>query len=695
MADIFRAIRRLMQGWNLGLVAALLLASTIVAALPARAEGRWALVLGVADYTDDRIPDLKNTINDARTISASLNNMGFQVYYLENATKAELEQTVGQIDTEQNDAELGLFFFAGHGLQLEGVNYALPADISPDNENFLSDQGISVNKVIQDLSDIGTKSLVVILDSCRNSPFEGRQSFGTGLALTDAPDNTIIAYSTAPGAVALDGAGANSPYSAVLASVLDGPEQDIRDVLRLVRARVRLATQGIQTPWYVDNSKDEIIIQPRDQVELGSRVAPEILSQVSLQVTHWKTIANSSDPRDFQRFAELFPQTELTDVALRQLQLLGSQNQPSFPLMNLGVPDPNPEVPGGLGALITECDILATGVGSALGLVEPVPHDLVNTRAAMRACIDAVTNDPTNPRLLGLLARVLRLDNRFEEALVYMERAAELGDPSAYGGLAEIYRLGLGVEVDQARAAAAVRTGAMQGSAPMRMMMGKYYLQGWGVPQSFNEARRWMEIAAFSGLSSALTALGDMYRRGQGVEEDFARSVSYYEKAAALGSSDAMNNIGMAYMRGQGVAEDTRQGISWLSRASDEGNPYAAFHLGRAFLTGWGVERNLDQAVAYFRLSAQRNYLGAYTFLGDTLAANDADLDEAYANYIIAREAAALKDTIKSMKEHTEIVAKIDEITRRMTPEQKAGGEKIAADWIAQFGLLDFNLVHE
>lgn len=695
MTGICRVSMRFLQGRNRGLGLALVLAAMIALTPSARAEGRWALVLGVADYTDDLIPDLKNTINDARTIASSLNNMGFRVYYLENATKTELTDTIEQIGVEQNESELGLFFFAGHGLQLEGVNYALPADISPSGENFLSEQGISVNQVIQDLSDIGTENLVVILDSCRNSPFEGRQSFGTGLALTDAPKNTIIAYSTAPGAVALDGAGANSPYSAVLASVLDGPEQDIRDVLRLVRARVRLATQGVQTPWYIDNSKDQIIIQPRDPVELDTTIEPAALDQVSLYVTHWKTIANSSDPRDFQRFAELFPQTELTDVALRQLQLLGGQNQPTFPLMDLGVPDPNPEVPGGLGALITECDILATGVGSALGLVEPVPHDLVNTRAAMRACIAAVTDDPTNPRLLGLLARVLRLENRFDEALVYMERAAELGDPSAYGGIAEIYRLGLGVPIDQARAAAAVRAGAMQGSAPMRLMMGKYYLQGWGVPQSFTEARRWMEIAAMSGLSSALTALGDLYRRGQGVEEDFARSVSYYQMAAALGSSDAMSNIGMAYMRGQGVPEDTKQGILWLSRASDEGNPYAAFHLGRAFIKGWGVEKSRDQAVAYFRLSAQRNFLGAYTFLGDTLAENDADLDQAYANYIIAREAAVLKDTIQSLNELKDIVAKIDEISARMTPEQKAGGERIAAEWIDQFGLLDFNLVHE
>ena len=665
----------------------------------AMAETRWAFVLGVADYEDESVPDLDNTVNDARTMAAALNDMGFQIYYLENAGRSEIEATVTRIEAEQGGADLGLFYFAGHGLQLDGVNYALPADLRPTGDDFLVRQAISIQDVVKRLGQIGTASLVVILDSCRNSPFPDRLASGVGLALVDAPENTIIAYSTEPGAVALDGTGANSPYTAAFASALLGPKQDIRDVLRLVRARVRIATGGAQTPWYVDNSRGEITIQPRDAVQIDMALLGSEAQEVSLANTAWRNIEQSADPRDFATFAALFPDTPQAEVASRQLVLINGGQEPPFPLMEVSLPDIEAAVPDGLLSMVTECDILATGVSDVLGLVPAVPHDLVNTRAALRACVAAVAAEPGSARLVGLLSRVLRLSDRFEEALYYAEEAALLGNPMAWGAISEIYRLGLGVPADPVRAAEAARFGAMTGAPGMRLLMGMHYREGWGVPQSFSEARRWMEIAALSHSPAALTALGDLYRRGQGMPADPERAMPFYIRAAALGHTDAMNLIGMAYMRGEGVERDTDEGIRWLTKATDLGNPYSAFHLGRAFLVGWGVQPDKRTALAYFRLSAQRNYLGAYTFLGDVLTAADAgdlrDVPQGYANYIIARDAAILRDTIDSKKELVEIETKIAALLPSMSDAERAGGESIARDWIEQYGLLDFNLVHE
>lgn len=682
-------------------VPALLSAVAFSILLPyqALAEGRWAFVLGVADYADDAVPDLDNTVNDSRTMAASLNDMGFQIYYLENATRDEIAATVARIEAEQRDAELGFFYFAGHGLQVDGVNYALPSDLRPEGDDFLVQQGVSIQDLVARLGQIGTDSLVVVLDSCRNSPFPDRTASGIGLALVDAPENTIIAYATEPGAVALDGAGANSPYTAALASALLGPEQDIRDVLRLVRARVRLATGGMQTPWYVDNSRGEITIHPLDPVPIDLALLGDEVSELTLATTAWRNIEQSADPRDFATFAELFPGTPLAEVASRQLVLMNGGAEPPFPLMEVSLPDIEPAVPNGLQSMITECDILATGVSDVLGLVPAVPHDLVNTRAALRSCVAAVAADPSNPRLLGLLGRVLRLENRFDEALHYAEQAAYLGNPMAWGAISEIYRLGLGVPADPVQAAEAARQGAMTGAPGMRLLMGMHYREGWGVPQSFTEARRWMEVAALSNSPAALTALGDLYRRGQGMPADPALAMPFYIRAAALGHTDAMNTIGMAYMRGQGVEQNTDEGIRWLTEATDLGNPYAPFHLGRAFLTGWGVAPDKSTALAYFRLSAQRNFLGAYTYIGDIQTASDSgdqrNVPEGYANYIIAREAAILRDTIDSKKELAEIEARIAALLPVMSEEEREKGESIAEDWIAQYGLLDFNLVHE
>lgn len=665
----------------------------------AAAQDRWALVLGVSRYDSPQIAPLQNTLNDARTIASALNDMGFKVYYLENAARAEVEGAMDRIAREQPGAEVGVFYFAGHAVQLEGQNLVLPADIRPVSGEALRGSAVSVNELVARMSAIGTQSLVVILDACRNSPLPGESASGTGLALVDAPANTIIAYATAPGAVAFDGAGANSPYTAALASALQGAEQDFRDVLRLVRARVRLATGGAQTPWYIDNTRAPVMIRPKRDI------APEVLvemvsgREISLSTTAWLTIAESADPRDFEQYVELFPEDQLADIAKRQITEIEEEEAPAFPLMEIEVEGPVREIPGGLMAQVTACDILATGAGDSWALVEPVPHDLVNTRAALRACIEAVKADPGNGRLTNHLARVLRLAGRYEEALHYYEMAAGQGNPTAYMGISAFYRQGIGVAPDHARAFEAARQGALLGSPAAQLMTGIFFREGWGVQQSYPEAMRWIALAVQNADRNAFVAYGDFYRKGLGVEVDEALAVDYYRKAAVLGSSDAENLIGMAYMRGKGAPRDTDTGIAWLVRSSDAGNPYAAFQLGRAFQDGWGVEKNLRTALAYFRLSAQRNYLGAHVLIGDILRdglpGEAPDLPEAYANYIIAREAALLRDTRDAKDELADAQERIAGMLLAMTPEQKAAGEAIAADWIGQYGLLDFNLVNE
>lgn len=668
-------------------------------AATARAQDRWALVLGVSRYDSPQITSLPNTLNDARTIASSLNTMGFKVYYLENAAKSEILAAMDQIGREQPGAEVGIFYFAGHAIQLDGQNLVLPSDIRPTGGDALRADAVSVNDMVARMNAIGTKSLVVVLDACRNSPLPGESATGTGLALVDAPLNTIIAYATAPGAVAYDGAGANSPYTAALASALEGAEQDFRDVLRLVRARVRLATGGTQTPWYIDNTKAPITIRPK--YDIAPDVLVEMVSgrEISLETTAWLTIAESADPRDFEEFIALFPEDQLVDIAKRQLVEIDTGEAPDFPLMDIEVTGPEREIPGGLMAEVTACDILATGVADTMAVVEPVPHDLVNTRAALRACVEAVRDHPLDSRLMNHLARVLRLAHRFDEALHYYEMAADLGNPTAYVGISEFYRQGIGVTPDHMRAFTAARTGALLGSPGAQLMTGIFFREGWGVEQSYPEAMRWMALAVQNGFPHAYVAYGDFFRKGLGVAVNEALAVDYYRKAAVLGSSDAENLIGMAYMRGKGAPHDTDTGINWLVRSSDAGNPYAAFQLGRAFQDGWGVEKNLTTALAYFRLSAQRNYLGAHILIGDILRdglpGQAPNRPEAYANYIIAREAALLRDTRDARDELIDAEGRIAEILAIMTVEERAAGEQIATDWINQYGLLDFNLVSE
>lgn len=663
----------------------------------AKAQDRWALIVGNADYTSSGVSSLQNTLNDARTMTASLSAMGFAIYSIENATRQDIDETMAIIRAEQSDTALGLFFYAGHGVQHNGTNYILPTDIVPNSKSFLDDQAITAEKIIQDLASIGSEKLVIILDACRNSPFGADLAYGAGLALSEAPPNTIISYATAPGAVALDGAGANSPFTAALASTLDGPKQDFRDVLRLVRAKVRRATSGEQTPWFLDNVTEEIWLEPNPEIILDEDVRQSISGTINLASVTWNTINTSADRNDFQLFVDLFPENDLASVATRQLQLLEQSTLSEIRELDIPLVDSNQTVPNGLSTLITQCDILATPEHDPYALVESVPHDLVNTRAALRSCIQALQDDPGNARITGLLARVLILEGRYDEANFYLQLAADRGYSNAYGGLAEAYRIGRGVDINYETAAIFIRQGAMAGNGGLRVALAEYYKQGWGVPQSYAEARRWYEIAAMNGEPNAYTALGDIYRRGQGVEVDYPKALELYLHAAANGETDAMNNVGMAYLRGEGIDSNPRQAIFWLTRASGEGNPYSAFHLGRMFRKAWGVENDPLQALAYFKLSAQRNFVNAYEKIGLMYEGENgipADLPQAYANYIIAYEGGLIRDTTGSRKVSVDAAERMAALEQTMTSEQLALGRETAQNWINEYGVLDFNFVN-
>ena len=414
--------------------------------------------------------------------------------------------------------------------------------------------------------------------------------------------------------------------------------------------------------------------------------------EVSLAATAWWTIANSADRRDFEYYLELFPDSDQASAAQRQLALV---DEPDFPLMELAPPSTNPVIPGGLDSLITQCDLLASAGRGYMSLVEAIPHHLINIRAATRACIEAVENDPENPRLVGLLAGVMYQDERYAEAIYYGQQALELGNAAIYALFSRLYRFGLGVEPSIERSADFALQGILAGVSQLRTVMGVNYREGRGVPQSFHEASRWFELAAYDGQVAGMTALGDMYRRGQLGVIDHETALEYYFMAAALNHSDAIHNIGMAYMRGEGVERDFETGLSYLARASDIGNPYSAYQLGRSFHLGRGVDPDRAQARAYYRLSAQRNFLRAYFALGEFLSEGDReDWPQALANFIIAREAGILRDTENTRALSAMAQERIYALSAEMTQTERVSGEQIAQNWIDQYGLLDFTLVN-
>jgi len=224
-------------------------------AAPASATKRVALVIGNSAY--EHAPVLKNPKNDATAISAVLEKLGFDVVTGIDLKHVEFAQTIGQFRKKLKGADVGLFFYAGHGLQVQGENYLAPLDAELDNETSLDFEAVPLRTILK-LMERSTKTNLVFLDACRDNPLArnlarsmGTRStgIGRGLAREESGLGTLISFATQPGNVALDGSGKNSPFATGMLKHMETPGLDVALVLRRVREEVIKATSGSQVPW--------------------------------------------------------------------------------------------------------------------------------------------------------------------------------------------------------------------------------------------------------------------------------------------------------------------------------------------------------------------------------------------------------------------------------------------------------------
>ncbi|MGR6330996.1 caspase family protein [Sphingomonas sp. XXL09] len=209
-----------------------------------------ALVIGNATYPDGN--DLKNPVNDANDLAAKLKGYGFETIVGTNSNDKEMEKLLKNFKMLLDTHDVGLFFFAGHGMQIEGTNYLLAIDTDMDSETDAKHSSLSLDKVVDVMARSKSSTKIIVLDACRNNPWERRWHRGPGvrgLASVYAPKGTIIGFATSPGEVALDGAGRNGTYTAALLQHIDTPDCSIETMFKRVRNTVAAASAGKQTSW--------------------------------------------------------------------------------------------------------------------------------------------------------------------------------------------------------------------------------------------------------------------------------------------------------------------------------------------------------------------------------------------------------------------------------------------------------------
>ncbi len=246
----------------------LLFAVASLAAAPQEQGKRIALIIGNNSYS---ISPLQNAVNDARVMDKALRDAGFKTILRENAPKAAMEEAVAEFVQQLGPDDTALFFYAGHGIQIENENFLVPVDFEAANSVIQAKFRCFSMALLVDALKNRPKRSVVILDACRSNPVATTNSLQSGLAQPqNAGKETYIAFSTGPGQVAADNPnGRNSWFSEALAEMIAQPGLTLEDVLTRVRARVSTETEGRQVPWSISSLTTKFYFHPPLNGETG------------------------------------------------------------------------------------------------------------------------------------------------------------------------------------------------------------------------------------------------------------------------------------------------------------------------------------------------------------------------------------------------------------------------------------------
>ncbi len=284
---------------------------------------RLALVVGNSAY--EHTSPLRNPANDARAMATALEQLGFAVTQLVDARQREMEVQIERFGQQLRQQKgVGLFYFAGHGIQVGGENFLLPVEIAPKTEADIKYDAVPVGKLLGQMEAAGNGMNLVILDACRNNPFKRSfRSAQRGLAQVVAPTGTFISYATAPGSIAADGDGGNGLFTEKLLQHLQTPGLKLEEVFKRVRIEVQRDSNNQQVPWDSSSLTGDFFFRPRPEATKPARqkAAPAPTS-AALARQAWKLVEESNNPDALRAFIRKFPQSPQRELAELKLVLL-------------------------------------------------------------------------------------------------------------------------------------------------------------------------------------------------------------------------------------------------------------------------------------------------------------------------------------------------------------------------------------
>lgn len=527
---------------------------------PAWAQGqepaRIALVIGNSQYASDRIPDLKNPVNDAEDIARALRGYGFAVDLQLDLGKTAMTAALDSFATQAKSADVALFYYAGHGMQVDLRNYLAPVDAEYTSHEDVISRSVPLDALTEATGDI-EGSLLIFIDACQENPTGGRD----GLARIPVSRNQFVALAALPDSLAADGAGRNSPFSEAFLANVGVPGRNISDVMLAVRQDVIAAT-GSQVPWDNSSLTQEIVFVPGEE------------SALSPETQMWRLASSLNDLNLVRSYLDRFPDgAHVADAE----QLLASL--PEGAVLDLSDDVRSLEVEDNLWQLAS------TSRWRPLleSYLDRYPEG-VHAEEARE--LVGILSDPSDPAQSAAFT-CERLATHPND-----ETAAFAGVPAGR------------LQLNAAEAIAACRQAHAE--FPTLHKYTAFLARALYLGGEAEEGTALFREAAAAGNIRALTTLGAFYENGSGVEQDLAQAAQYYQRASDAGASDAAVNLARMLVEGKGIEPDFEKAVALLKTASDAGSRQAAFNLGVLALNNLGLP--VEDAQGYFALASDRGY---------------------------------------------------------------------------------------
>jgi hypothetical protein len=580
------------------LISSLIVIVALVTATFAQPAGesagkRVAFVVGNSAYKG-ALGGLNNPVNDAQDLAVRLETLGFEVILATDLSLRAFRAALLNFATAIEGAETSLFFYAGHGIQVNDENHLIPVDARIARGRNLSDETITVNRIVGLMNQF-TDTSIVLLDACRDNPLtsdipigEQLDGFGRGLARVRADGGSYIAFATAPGNVAYDGEGRNSPFTTALLQHISTPNIDIRLMMADVRRDVFEATQQRQLPWENNSLIGRFFFDENSTLQ-------RLDSANRSEVEAWQLIANSNRREDYAAFLRDFPDGIFASVAALKVTALerteerASETQSNF--------------------------VLARATNSE-----------ERWENFLTAYPDGLLSEIAREELQDLRDQIERDRMSLEE--IHWRSISASRAPSDFRMFLSLYGSGAFSDLARQRLDAALRAEEIVAS-----------VTGGAAPEDVSDVRLEREIKGkvtqipMQFIQYGLSALGHQVTDISGVLDPHTRrAVRNYQatigatqsgrltpqqivdlllSAAALGDSYALTATGIMLTSGQGLRKNDEMARQWLDRAADQGNGLAMANLGILYRDGLGGERDLSKARSLLTVAVTLGVEGA------------------------------------------------------------------------------------